>query len=426
MPQESDTDPFSDADILVLTDDIRDKSGFAVNGRLVCWALAKQWNVINAAIDGQSAATVTVRDREIDIYPVATGRSQPPGATQNLGREGMQELIDKTDPDAVISLVDVQMCRYLGELNRPQRATVQLRPPGEDADKEAIVRNVIDGVSDLDLDKTFEWVAQVPIDGHPLPESWQSFFAEVDHPVAMSEYGARVAADAFDVDLTTIRHAVDYQEVVDVDADPFMVGTVNRNQFRKQYPRLIEAWGKFYERAGRPDDVRFYIHADYQDDMGWDLSRYIKRWGLEDVMIPYRGKVARDELMQLYNQLDVFCSATGGEGFGLTTIEAMSQETPVVITDYTTSEELVADGEPSPRGSLIDPAVMYDEHPNFAAVPRALVDTDAFAETLLAYYENQEWCVREGENAREWVEEACSWNRIADQWESFVATEVLT
>lgn len=420
-------------DILVLSDDIRDHSGFAVNARLVCWALAGEYDVANASLSARMPAQTTVDPpgdsdpelaREIDVYPAPSAQDVQAAGSRDLGAEGMQRLVSQCEPDVVVSLIDVQMCQYLAKLREPMMTQIQLRRPGGSVDAIEAIDRLGNWLDSSDTEANFEWVAQVPIDGRPLPDAWEGFFRDVDHPIAMSEFGREAIVDAYDVDPAVVPHGVEHREIDGASREEFLISSVNRNQFRKQYPRLIEAWGKFYERAGRPEDVRFYIHADYEDDAGWPLERYVDEHDIREVMVPYQGKVTRERLMELYKTTDVFTSATGGEGFGLTAIEAMSQGTPVVITDYTTSEELVVEGEPGPRGSLIEPELMYDEHPKFAAVKRALVDTDAFADELLDYYENRERIECEGANAKEWVHEELGWEQVAQQWADYVDEHV--
>lgn len=411
-------------DIVVLSDDIRGYSGFAVNARLICWALSEKWSVANASLDTVTRDTAIIRGREIDVIPAYTRHDVHPGQTKELGKDGMKEIVARYDPDVVLSVIDPQMCSYIGKLKIPMTADIKIRDPGENVDVDEVAERTGEELRSLDLSPEFEWVAHVPIDARPLPGEWWKFFADVDHTVAMSTFGRDVISDQFDVEPDVIPHGVDFRHVDDHSSRGFLVGTVNRNQFRKQYPRLLESWGKFYDLAGRPDDVSFYIHADYEDDMGWPLERYIDMYDLEGAVIPYQGVVDREELMRIYNQFDVFTSATGGEGFSLTTIEAMSQQCPVLITDYTTSEELVTSGEPSPRGSLIDPALMYDEHPNFAAGKRALVDTDEFAETLLEYYQDPERVVVEGENAQQWALSELDWKTVARMWVEYFEANV--
>lgn len=414
-----------DIEIVVLSDDIRGHSGFAVNARLICWALSERWNVANASLESVQPDTTAIRGRQIDIIPSHTPHEVHPEQMQELGKEGMQEIVALYDPDVVLSVIDPQMCSYIGKMKVPMTADVKIRDPGESVDVDNVAEKTREELGSLDLTPDFEWVAHTPVDARPLPDDWWKFFADVDYTVAMSDFGQEIISDQFDVDPYVIPHGVDFRRVEDHSSPGFLVGAVNRNQFRKQYPRLIESWGKFYDRAGRPDDVSFYIHADYEDDMGWPLDRYIDMYDIEEAVIPYQGKVDRRELMRLYNQFDVFTSATGGEGFGLTTIEAMSQQCPVLITDYTTSEEIVTNSDPSPRGSLIEPSLLYDEHPEFAAGKRALVDTDEFADTLLEYYRDPERVVVEGENAQQWVLSELDWNTVARQWVELFEEEVM-
>lgn len=404
-------------DILVLSDDIGTYSGFAVNGRLVTYALSEIADVANASLQAQQARTINVHGRDLDIYPA---RHDPYTDGTAKGKQLFSKLVNWCDPKVVVSVIDPHMCMYLGSLKLQNNVTVNLREPGQPVNVERVKRTIEYQLNNAEFEESFTWVAHVPLDGHPAPADWSQFFKEVDVPVAMSQYGHERFKQDLGVQTPIIPHAVDYREVKDMEHEDFIVGTVNRNQPRKQYPRLIESLGKFYELAGKPDDVRFYLHCDYNDSSGWDISTYLDRFGIKDVTEPYEGTVTRERLMELYNLFDVFVSATGGEGFGLTTVEAMSQETPVIITDYTTSEELVLGGSPSPRGCLVPVESYSYGHPEFSEVRRGLVDTDRFANILLEYYEDRERCKREGSSAREWVTSELDWDSVGGQWRDLV------
>jgi len=416
-----------DLEIVVLSDDIRKKTGFAVNARLVCWALSKKWNVVNVGYGGKQSGMYEVKGREIPVIATLSSSeerdSDRKGVKRNIGKETVEEVIGRFDPDVIVSVTDPHSCEYICNMRYPIRTTIQIRELGQDLTDRYLLNRFNDIISSIDTDKTFEWVGQVPIDGRNPPQSWGKFMDEIDYPISMSHFGQNVFERQFGVETKMIPHAVDYRDV-DATSDPetFLLGAVNRNQFRKQYPRLIESWGKFYDTVGRPDDVEFYIHADPDDSAGWPLYRYARKYGIADAVKKYEGVVSRERLMEIYNEINVFCSSTGGEGFGLTTVEAMSQGTPVVITDCTTSEELVATGEPSPRGDLISVKEYYDDHPSHGVVERALVDTDEFAETLVDYYENRDQIDAKGENAKQWVHDNLSWDHVADQWVEYMET----
>lgn len=409
-------DEITEKDILVLSDDIRQYTGFAVNGRLVTHALSQEYDVANASPTARFVGEMEVQGDTLDVYP-CPGKKK----SQNKGKEGMKQLLKKCNPDYIVSLIDVQMCNYLSTLKQPKMANIPIREAGEDVNKQVAVQRFAAQMQNTDFGKEFEWVAQVPIDGDPIPDKDGQFFREVDHTIAMSRFGKRAIKDQFpEIDVDVIPHGLDYRNVQSEDTDYFLVGSVNKNQFRKQYPRLIEACGKFYRKAGKPDDVRFYFHCDFNGGKsGWNINRFLERHGIADVTIPAKGMVSREELMTLYDRFDVFGSATAGEGFGLTTIEAMAQGTPVVITDYTTSEELVERGEPGPRGKLVEPETMYDEVPRFSSVRRALVDTDDFADALNKYYRKDNLRKEHGQNAENWVHKELSWEKVSQEWLDF-------
>lgn len=407
------------ADIIVISDDIRGATGFGTNARLVCWALSENWDVVNVCPQAGSKTSTTVRGREIDIYPSET-RSRTVN-DYDFARENLQETIDVLEPDVVVSLVDLAMVDYLRELKKPVEASVQLRRPGQDVDVDGVVEGFRETLESQNLDREFIWIAQFPVDGTQPPESWKTVLADIDRPIAMSEFGQGVVEMSLGMDIPSIPHAVEADEVYDGETGDFIVGSVNTNQWRKRHPRMLEAWAMFYESVGRPDDVKFYLHADRQADVGWNLTRFLREYNLQDAMMPYQGKVSKEMLNRLYAQFDVFTSATAGEGFGLTAVEAMYQKTPAVITDYTTTHELVEKGEPSPRGHPIDIETTYMAHPKFGNTRRALVNVEEMADALIDYYRNRKKLERHSENAHQWVDENLDWNDLAHQWQAMMA-----
>lgn len=408
-----------DVDILVLSDDIRQTSGFAVNGRLVSLALAQEWTVANASPQASEVSKYERGGDEVWILPCPSEEGM-----DLVGSKGFNNLVEECQPDVVVSVIDMHMCEYIAGVRIPMQLKAEIREVGTGFDKEFAKEEIDQAIEAMPSEPRFEWVAHLPIDGTPLRDKWGQWLEEIDHPIAMSKFGQQALEDQFAETVPLIPHGVEAPAASPRQSSDFVLGTVNRNQHRKQYPRLIEAWGEFYEQVGRPDDVSFYMHCDWEDDAGWNLDKYVEKYGIEDAVVPYEGKTSRRQLMGLYSWFDVFCSATGGEGFGLTTIEAMSQGCPVVITDYTTSEELVWDGEPSPRGLLVEVETMYDELPQYADPERALVDTSYFADQLVRYYEDEDLAREHGENAQQWVADALSWQKVAGQWVEYFENEV--
>lgn len=410
-------------DIVVLTEDPNKSSGYSVNGRLISWALAEKWDTVVVGEGTSEPMMYDTRGRDFPVIPCEVSNPSDP-RNAKMGQEVMHSLLNEYNPDVVVTIVDPHRVSYLHSLHNPVSVSFPIRNVGEEIEKTEVMKRFSREISQVDTEPSFEWVSLIPIDGQPAPESWKPFIEEVDYAIAAADYGMERMKKDYNLTPYKIPHAVDYRDVSAQTDDTFLIGTVNRNQFRKHTPRLIESWGKFYNNAGRPDDVEFYIHSGYDDNSGWLLDKYLKKYDIEDAVRDYEGYVSRERLMEIYSEFDIFCSATGGEGFGLTTIESMAQGTPVLITDYTTSEELVVRGSPSPRGKLVDVKTRYDELPQFAGVERALVDVDDFADKISSYYNNPERVESHGENARRWVMENHSWENVANQWVEFMENVV--
>ena len=104
------------------------------------------------------------------------------------------------------------------------------------------------------LDKVFKTIIAgpawklgsiIPIDGQPSIPAWIEVLKRVHYPVAMSRYGQRVMEEDFDgYKSTYIPHGVDcnfFKPKMNVKPDDaFVVGTVARNQHRKEYTTLNE------------------------------------------------------------------------------------------------------------------------------------------------------------------------------------------
>lgn len=108
-----------------------------------------------------------------------------------------------------------------------------------------------------------------------------------------------------------------------------------------------------------------------------------------------------------------------------TTIEGSACGVPNVITDFTTSKELVIDGKPSPRGTLIPVKDLYWEKMDVAAVQRSMADEDEMARIFQMYYDNRDLVKQHGENGRVWAEKNSSMMKIQHQWKKLVK-EVLS
>lgn len=275
----------------------------------------------------------------------------------------------------------------------------------------------------------FQWIFYYPIDG-PVQDSWINHSALLaDFPVAYTNYGLRETQRVNpSAHPRVIYHGInlkDFFPIKDIsgfrrsyfkeNADKFIVTNINRNQLRKDIPRTITAFAKFKQH--RPDSM-LYLHMK-PIDLGGNVIEMASRWGLKqniDFMVPDNFDVFKGYpvavVNQIYNSSDVVVSTTLGEGWGLTTTEAMATRTPVIIPDHTALSEIGADG----RARLVKNSkelICYGASDGNQYRP--LTDVDDVVAALIDCYDRREKYAAMAEKAYQWVINL-SWDNIGRQW----------
>ena len=208
----------------------------------------------------------------------------------------------------------------------------------------------------------------------------------------------------------------------------FVIGFVGKNQRRKMHPYLIKAFSRF---AKGKKDVTLLLHTDVESGAGWSLPCLIAK--MENEMDPEiekpvpkivmtkqgldvlaRQSITPENMNEIYNLMDVFCYAVGGEGYGLPGIECQSAGVPLMMTDYSSSMEIVSDKE------LLIP-VLTDKYGNRVTeigtngIENAIPDDIACTELLEKMY--QEWKAGKSrsKDARKFALKY-DWDLIAPKW----------
>ena len=119
----------------------------------------------------------------------------------------------------------------------------------------------------------------------------------------------------------------------------------NRNARRKQSGTLIYWFKEFLDKVGH-DNACLILHTDPKDKHGQDLEHIIRDLKLSDgqAMIS-RAKVPAEGLSMLYNMADCTINISDAEGFGLSTLESLACETPIIVNMTGGLQEQVTDGE---------------------------------------------------------------------------------
>jgi len=228
---------------------------------------------------------------------------------------------------------------------------------------------MIPNVVNLDLSPA-KFLMYFPSDGDPFPvrgnEDSIKVLKKSDYPVAMSKFAKGqydkyigdgrckyiphgVECDSFrpfkEGDKLALRKSWSKRFGIDL-TDKFIVGAVGRFQGRKAHPELIKSFADF---AKDKKDVVLLMNCDPTDPAGSmvDIGNLIQRYKLHGKIFftgteLHKG-FADSDMPSIYNLFDVHALATTGEGFGIPTIEAMACGIPSILTDYTTTKELVID-----------------------------------------------------------------------------------
>lgn len=268
-----------------------------------------------------------------------------------------------------------------------------------------------------------------PSDGGYFPIGCENVLRKVDAPVAMSMYAQKQVQELYGINASYIPHAVEpmmYHPLGDEEKlalkkkygldGKFVVGVVARNQGRKMLDRTVKA----FARAARhmPNAVLF-MHTDPFDVASpFNFPDIIQKYGMQNRIVFSGTKWSKGfdyrKMNEIYNIMDVFFLGTSGEGFGIPTIEAMSAGIPVLVTDYTTTEELVV------RTRAGEAIKKSDEVLGSWNVERALMDIQDGAERLVRLYLDENLRTYYGHNGRRAVLSDYSWNGVIEQWDALI------
>ncbi len=119
----------------------------------------------------------------------------------------------------------------------------------------------------------------------------------------------------------------------------------NRNARRKQSGSLMFWFNDFLDRVGR-DKATLIMHTEPKDPNGQDLVAIAEELGLDHNQFKLSTqKISIGELSLLYNAIDCTVNISDAEGFGLSTLESLATETPIIVNMTGGLQEQVTDGK---------------------------------------------------------------------------------
>ena len=181
--------------------------------------------------------------------------------------------------------------------------------------------------------------------------------------------------------------------------------------------RMFKAFAKFAK--DNPDAVLF-CHSDPFDQAAvFDSIELIKSLGIENRVrftgMSFFNGFDYKEMNEVYNAMDVFTLSTSGEGFGVPTIEAAACGIPSVVTDYTTTQELLIE-----NGVCGLAVPICGELTGSWNVERGLVDIDKMAEAFQMMHDNPAMREEMGKIGLEKMKKYYTWDVVIPEWDKLV------
>tara|TARA_R110000824_G_scaffold24497_2_gene86232 strand:+ start:5794 stop:7065 length:1272 start_codon:yes stop_codon:yes gene_type:complete len=187
-------------------------------------------------------------------------------------------------------------------------------------------------------------------DNYPYPRYNRPAYLSNDVIVSISQLTNDLVKNvAPEVELHHIPHAVDSEiykylgadnrkKIRETNVNPsgaslddkFIILWCNRNARRKHSGTLILWFKEFLDIVGK-DKATLIMHTDPFDSNGPNLQRIIEDLDLLDGEVLFsRERIPLDQMGKIYNMADCVVNISDAEGFGLSTLEAMSCEVPII------------------------------------------------------------------------------------------------
>ena len=306
--------------------------------------------------------------------------------------------------------------------------------------------------------KYFKWAIMPTVDARPQARQWMATYNGADAVLTYSDWAGKVLMDQsggsikYHGSAPPSAHPA-YAPVADkrahkqqwgLDPDCRIIGTVMRNQRRKLFPDLFEAFRLFLDK--QTDDKKYYLycHTSYPD-LGWNIPELLLDNDLGSHVLftyicpetkkpfpslyrgaiaqsPYTGKwgatlsnvkngVSYEDLSNIINLFDLYTQYANCEGFGLPYVEAAACGVPVCGTDYSAMESEMR----KLNGIMFTPAALYKELETGCL--RAVPDNEYAAECFLHFFSDKINREAKGKATRELFENNFRWEVSGNKWE---------
>ena len=275
--------------------------------------------------------------------------------------------------------------------------------------------------------KFYKWCIMPTVDARPQARQWIATYQTADACLTYSEWAGEVLKEQSGNKINyigcsppsahpayrPIHDKAELRKSMGVDPSYKIIGTVMRNQRRKLYPDLFEAFRIMLDSVEDSSKYMLYCHTSYPD-LGWDIPELLQQYQLSSkVLFTYicgqtrkpfvslfRGAVTQspftgaygsvlsnvktgaeyEDLAKIMNLFDVYVQYANCEGFGLPQVEAAACGIPVMATNYSAMESVIKNLD----GIPIEPKTLYKELETGCL--RAVPDNDLAAKLFIEFF----------------------------------------
>lgn len=187
----------------------------------------------------------------------------------------------------------------------------------------------------------------------------------------------------------------------------FVVGSIGNNSRRKRFDLVVRSFALFTQAR---QNARLMIKTDRLVSLdGVDLPALIAREGISDRVEVIAEQRSDQELVELYNLMDLYLNLSEWEGFCIPVIEAMACGVPVVSLPIQGPEEILPYRDTLVPGSLVqeeEGSLLYE------------ADPQAVCRVLLEIAEQGELRRQLSRRGRAEAESSYDIRRIVESWEA--------
>lgn len=316
----------------------------------------------------------------------------------------------------------------------------------------------------------FHLVWMPTIDSAPQQGVWVDAFRQADGLFTYSNFGMEILKKQGGnklklqcpacpgVDLSIFKPVSDkasHKQKMGFAPNMNIIGTVMRNQKRKLYPDLLEAFRLFLDKCEEKGlselakNTYLFIHTSYPDSAGWNFPLYLKEYNISHkVLFSYicrncshwfpshfqdalticpRCKqnaailpnvtygVSTEVLANIIKVFDLYVQYAICEGAGIPIVESLSCGIPVATMPYSAMKDVVDNSGAIP----LPIAKIFPELETQAF--RAMPDNDGAANELLKFFQ-QPFHIKQkmSVQARLSCEKYYNWDNTAKIWENYL------